>query len=96
MGWSPESFTHVAVRSPGSPVSKVTDFWAVRNELLANWNSEALIVTFGFQLPADSLPIVLGLLLRFFRGLLGVGIGLQLMDSSVQALSFIAVRDLAA
>src|SRR5277367_6140174 len=44
----------------------------------------------------DSLQVVLGLLLRLFRGLLGIGVGLQLMDSLVQTLSLLFVSDLAA
>ena len=43
------------------------------------------------QLSTDSIQIVLGLLLRVLCGLLGVGIGLQMMNSLVQTLGFLSV-----
>jgi len=46
------------------------------------------------ELPADSLQIFLGLLLRVRCGLLGVGIRLQLTDGLVQAPNFLSLSDL--
>ena len=48
------------------------------------------------ELPADFLQVVLGLLLCFLCGLLGVGTRLQFMDGLGQAVSFLSVSGLAA
>ena len=57
---------------------------------------EQAVHTLAWELAADGFQVVFGLLLGVLDSLLGVGIGLQLVDRLVQALRFVSVGNFAA